>query len=243
MNKKLLKEFIQILETLDERGREDKSPAAQDAARKGLKHVGYGNYADPKTQKVTHRSVHGKLEPVAQQKQRKAKTDGGKYAADQNTKIKNFQVPYPSQARVDLRNIAKNNKTTAGGYATNATGANLDKGAEGAARAIFDKPSPYGISQWDTSPQVDKDVTKVVNTLGGSVTDKARAAFRLYKKAEAQRDSEKAARYKDLAIGLIKFKKNADARANSQSLPKEQPIEDNPEVDQNYPYQPEPYSF
>ena len=244
MNKKILKEFIEILETLDERGREDKSPAAQDAARKGLKHVGYGNYADPKTQRVTHRSIHGKLEPVAHSKQRNVKTDGGKYAAKQATDFKTFKRPAPSPAVADLRNIAKNNKKNIGGMAHSLNKATTDAGAEDAASSVCDDPSPYSQSQWDKSPQVDKDVTKVVNKLGGSVSDKARAAFRLYKKSEAEGNAEKAARFRDLAIGLVKFKKAADARAaGKNSSPEEPPIEDNPEVDQNYPYQPEPYSF
>ena len=38
----------------------EKSFAARDAEKLGLKHVGYGNYADPRGN-VTHRSVDGKL--------------------------------------------------------------------------------------------------------------------------------------------------------------------------------------
>ena len=51
-----------------------KSFAAQDAEKLGLKHVGYGNYADP-AGNVTHRSVDGRLVKMSPEEIKKQQTE------------------------------------------------------------------------------------------------------------------------------------------------------------------------
>ena len=53
----------------------EKSRASQDAATLGLKHVGYGNYADP-SGNVTHKSVDGRLVKLSAAEMQAQKTNG-----------------------------------------------------------------------------------------------------------------------------------------------------------------------